>query len=125
MERLTRWIDDTKDVAIEGKEATKDECLKRLADYEDAEEEGKLAIFPIAIGDRIWVIQTVFGISTIYGYVVTSLSIMGSHRTICAGVFANERTNGDYFDLADMGEKIFTSSAEAEAKLKEMEDDND
>ena len=35
----------------------KNECVKKLAEYETAEEEGRLVILPVGIGDEVYIIE--------------------------------------------------------------------
>lgn len=70
MERLTKWLNDKKNLCI--KECEKEcvekytEChkcepfkdvIKRLADYEDAEEQGLLLRLPCKVGDKAYYVH--------------------------------------------------------------------
>ena len=70
MERLTKWLNDKKNLCI--KECEKEcvekytEChkcepfkdvMKRLAEYEDAEEQGLLQRFPVVVGSTVYIIS--------------------------------------------------------------------
>ena len=133
MERLTNtgsngeiWITDNDETRRFGR---KESAYKKLAEYEDLEEQGLLLRLPCKIGSEVWEIERQFLID----------------RKGCKDCiyFGNDGL-GDYCDydegnypactkivhkkfnmrmLRDFGETIFLTKAEAEQKLKEMECD--
>lgn len=103
------------------------EIISRLAAYEDAEEQGRLAILPCKVGDVVWRIaigtrgkrrsaypQYViyeFRISEVYG----SKSIMFFGHNIINGKMS---TSFEVFREDDFGKTVFRTGEEAEAALK-------
>ena len=106
MERLTRWIDDGEErQAIPEPAIRKNghrKCCNKLAEYEDAEEQGLLLRLPCKVGTDVYYILGI------------------PNKTPCT-------IDSCVFELSDVhkiGESLFLTREEAEAKLKEMEDAN-
>ena len=78
------------------------ELLRKLAHYEDLEEQGRLIDLPCAVGDIVWTYDIAGGKSYIYEY-------RTPNEPMCILVK----------DL--WGIKFFATKEEAEAKLKELE----
>lgn len=89
--------------------------FEKLADYEDAEEQGLLLRLPCKVGDTVWNYSY-------FGLMKYKVMHLGFNK------------NGDlYFDcecgvayaircyIEDFSKTVFLTKAEAEAKLKEME----
>lgn len=93
-----------------------EDIIKRLCEYEDLEEQGRLKILPIKPGDFVYEIYTD---CTKQQYImenrVTDISI-----TIHGIGFENPYT-GFGFTTEDLGKTIFLSKEAAEAALKESE----
>lgn len=92
-------------------------ALVRLAELEDKIENGTLMELPCKVGDRIWVILG----NNIFGRKVKSIVIRGDGYTI-----KTSNTNGwkdlePYYN-AEFGVIWFLTKAEAEAKLKELQE---
>ena len=132
MERLTNigsngeiWITDNDETRRLGRKET---AYKKLAEYEDLEEQNRLVILPCKVGDDIYAIPSEVnyrlnksfgakGLNAIcrqvvdhiefnsYGYLVSTNEGMTVHRQEA------------------FGETWFLTQAEAEQKLKEMESD--
>lgn len=91
-------------------------AVKKLADYEDLEEQGRLVKLPCNVGD------TVYGISM--GKVITltvvefSIFCMKGMRIINAKC-QNDDAFRNYVER-EFGKTVFLTKAEAEAKLKEL-----
>ena len=137
MERLTRedWKNSNsmmwkKVVDLECndmvKKAIKD-VLKKMAEYEDLEQQGKLLKLPCAVGDIIWDID--FGRPC--GYEVTGFSF-GSlndddweeEKALDKVVVYYTNSNGSItgtFAVSEIGKSVFLIKEEAEAALKELE----
>lgn len=115
MERLTKRIEDENTLLTEvGDTACKCFCdnytlsgcwecpvgkaIEKLADYEDAEEQGLLVRLPVPIGTIVYCIYT---------------GMTGKNATIFANYF-----NADM--CKSWGKFVFTTKEEAEKKLKEM-----
>lgn len=89
------------------------EALKKLAEYENAEENGLLMMLQCHVGDRVYVKSDVYEIWEIF---ITDTQFYARTRKI--------GTNGQEthcFDLREIGKTVFLTKAEAEAKLAEME----
>lgn len=95
---------------------------KKLAAYEDAEEQGLLIRLPCKVGDSLYRVNIGEKEQVIMMFVL-QLYIKQLHkdRTIIRIDAINNDDMGDscYF-LEDIGKKVFLTREEAEAKLKEM-----
>ena len=69
----------------------------KLAHYEDLEEQGRLIELPCAVGDTVWFV-----------------GVQHNHYFITEYAF-------EIFMFDDIGNRIFLTKEEAEAKLKELE----
>ena len=92
------------------------DALKKLADYEDLEEQGRLVKLPCKVGD------TVYGISMgkIINLTVNEISIfcMKDEKIINAKCQSNDEFR-NYVER-EFGKTVFLTKSEAEAKLKEL-----
>ena len=87
------------------------EILEKLGKYEDAEEQGLLLRLPFKVGDKAYIIvEKDISKQTIQRVTIGSDKIL----EFCT------RKRG--FAISDIGKKVFLTSEEAEAKLKEMEE---
>lgn len=107
--------------------------FEKLADYEDAEEQGLLLRLPCKVGDIVWVVTSPFNVfndveydenmqNEVYEAFVSSVTFYykyGEQYRISAKV--TNHFIGAYFRECDFGKTIFLTREEAEAKLKEME----
>lgn len=94
-----------------------DEALKRLKDYEDAEEQGLLLRLPCKVNDKIFAI--------IYDYekdteVIKESMIIEVTQNV-NGWFFKSLIPAPAFRLHDFGKIVFLTREAVEAKLKEME----
>lgn len=104
MERLTERINNIPDgeSGVWVKNHDYVSAAEKLADYEDAEEQGLLLRLPCKVGTDVYYILGI------------------PNETPCT-------IDSCVFELSDVhkiGESLFLTRAEAEAKLKEMEDAN-
>lgn len=134
MERLTKRERNSDGTAIskksmidrEGYPTVSDyasKVLTKLADYEDAEEQGLLLRLPCKVGDKIFLVFAGFGKDidkfTVKGF---HLDCFEDGETILFCDYeSNDRTLSGQFDVMNFGKKVFFTESEAEAKLKEME----
>lgn len=101
------------------------DALKKLADYEDLEEQGRLIKLPCKVGDIVW--------DNDYGrpcaYTITAFSFGECEEYICEPVTAKEvvfyytNSSGSIigsFAESEIGKSVFLNKSEAEAKLKEL-----
>lgn len=129
MERLTNkgskgeiWISDTDETRRWGR---KESAYRRLAEYEDLEEQGGLIKLPCKVGDTVW--------DNDYGrpcaYTITAFSFGECEEYICEPVTTKEvvfyyaNSSGSItgsFAESEIGKSVFLNKSEAEAKLKEL-----
>ena len=83
--------------------------LTKLADYEDAEEQGLLLRLPCKVGDTLYII------------IAKSISKQKVKEIIIDEYGIKFKTNRRMFGLCDVFHTVFLTKAEAEAKLAEME----
>ena len=89
---------------------------EKLADYEDAEEQGLLLLLPCKIG------TTVYN-TTWWDDVTEKVKVDGKifYRTVRKHKVS--KSTFSLLDVKDFGKTVFLTQAEAEQKLKEMESD--
>ena len=101
------------------------EYLRKLKDYEDAEEQGRLINLPCKVGDTVW--DNDFGRPC--AYTITAFSFGECEEYICKpvttkeAVFYYENSSGSItgsFAESAIGKSVFLNKSEAEAKLKEL-----
>ncbi|TGY90869.1 hypothetical protein E5329_23820 [Petralouisia muris] len=82
--------------------ANYNELVKRLGEYEDLEEQGKLLKLPCAVGDTVWCVHMYSGGGRVpnWGKIYEAKFSVGMHE--------------------DFGKTVFLSKSAAEAALKEM-----
>lgn len=106
------------------------DALKKLADYEDLEQQGRLIKLPCKVGDIVW--------DNDYGrpcaYTITAFSFGECEEYICEPVTTKEvvfyytNSSGSIigsFAESEIGKSVFLNKSEAEAKLKELRGNND
>ena len=98
----------------------KNDCIKRLAEYETAEEEERLVVLPCKVGDKVYIIDDID-----YSYerdsVVTGIDIDKYGVSIMIQDESPVSSSG--YDISDFGETIFLSKENALKKLKELMQD--
>ena len=107
------------------------EYLRKLKDYEDLDEQGRLVKLPCKVGDTVW--DNDFGIPC--AYTITAFSFGECEEYICEpittkeAVFYYANSSGSItgsFAEREIGKSVFLSKAEAKAKMKELRgEDND
>lgn len=109
------------------------DILDRLCDLEDKIEQGKIVELPCAVGDIVyaphWCWTTID--RTIVPYQITNITITQNKKGEWTKKYrAMEVKNGktiDWqlnFEFDEIGKTVFLDRASAEAKLREMEGDN-
>lgn len=127
MERLTNigsngeiWITDNDETRRYGRKET---AYKKLAEYEDAEEQGLLLRLPCKVGDTIYEVSYENREFVIKEHIVKEF-IYRTYRFPRIEIYC-ENENGflvcNYIGKLD--ECLFLTQSEAEQKLKEMESD--
>lgn len=135
MERLTKWEDDS----ITYNEKREFECgeycdscsqgagncktvenmIKKLATYEDLEEQGLLVRLPCKVGDMVYVPTRNF-ISELR-ITMVSVDMHGAYFSwmLNSGIYPNL----DGFSKSKLGKTVFLTSEEAEKKLEELKNE--
>ena len=118
MERLTEsnpsWIDDELwEMACEPDCEEIDAVYRKLKDYEDLEEQGRLVKLPCKIGTKVYNI-------TWWDDVQEKVVVKGKtyYRTIHKHKVS--KSTFGYTDIEEIGKTVFLTKSEAEAKLKEL-----
>ena len=101
------------------------EYLRKLKDYEDAEEQGRLVKLPCKVGDTVWQIMVVGvqGKNIKYGIfkaVVTTISVDYQMNFLLSTITEDEERYRNEVTSTAIGETMFFTKSEAEAKLKEL-----
>ena len=98
-----------------------DDCLEKLAEYENAEEEGRLVVLPCKVGDTVWMVHQRLT-STVNNVIskMTVTELRGNRLNPIWFVIDGEygRTS---FHPSEIGKTVFLTREEAEKALKEME----
>ena len=134
MDRLTQKVESLGDIWLLENGRTKEmvtesneykEYFEKLAEYEDLEAQGLLLLLPCKVGERLFVIWNANGHWRIVPVDVKEISL-GIYMTMKTVQVKVEQisSRGCLFKFYnnDFGEVIFHSRADAEKKLKEMEE---
>lgn len=89
---------------------------KKLAAYEDAEEQGLLLRLPCKVGDTVYVPTRNFVSELRIILISIEKNSVFFHWMLNTGIYPN--LNG--FTASDIGKMVFFTCGEAEAKLKEI-----
>jgi hypothetical protein len=130
MKRLTErnpyWIDDELwESACEPACEEIDAVYRKLKEYEDLEEQGRLVKLPCKVGDTVW--DNDYGRP--YAYTITAFSFGECEEYIDKPVTTKEvvfyyaNSSGSItgsFAESEIGKSVFLDKSEAEAKLKEL-----
>lgn len=104
-----------------------DEALKRLKEYEDLEEQGKLLKLSCAVGDTVYRVHNGTKLSPDRVYECKVVGVKKEYNTFSVKLYANinEETYSiwidDWFDKCQIGHEFFLTKEEAEVALKESE----
>lgn len=132
MERLTEsnptWIDDELwERACEPDCEEIDAVYRRLKEYEDLEEQGRVIKLPCKVGDKIFLDFAGFG-KDIDEFTVKDFHLdcfEDGEVILFCNYESNDKTLSGQIDVMEFGKSVFLTRAEAEAKLAEMEDSHD
>ena len=99
-----------------------DDCIKKLAEYEIAEEDGRLLVLPCVIGDTVWMVHQELTDAFSIHFTISEMNVVelrGNRMNPIWFVIDGEygRTS---FSPSEIGKTIFLIREEAEKKLKEM-----
>ena len=96
-------------------------CVEKLAEYENAEEEGRLVVLPCKVGDTVWMVHQRLT-STVNNVIskMTVTELRGNRLNPIWFVIDGEygRTS---FHPSEIGKTVFLTREEAEKELREME----
>ena len=95
--------------------------LQKLADYENAEEQGLLLRLPCKFGDKLYRITPYAKEPIITTHVLQINIKQFFNGKIIVRIDVMDKIGESCYFLDDIGKKIFLSREEAEAKLAEME----
>ena len=103
------------------------EAINKLAEYEDLEEQGLLLRLPCKVGDTIYV-NGILGVGEAEEYKVIRVDYhsnlaMGRSEFYIEALLISDPENSIGFYDKEIGKTVFLTQAEAEQKLKEMEND--
>ncbi len=100
--------------------------LKKLADYEDLEEQGLLMKLPVPLGTTVYTLSTIF--DCIYDYDCKSYQKWKCKEDIPCEYekrsYHIKETEFGFVMAHSIGETVFLTREEAEKKLEEMKNDN-
>ena len=126
MERLTEsnpsWIDDELwERACEPDCEEIDAVYRKLKEYEDLEEQGKLIKLSCNRGDKIYFIKSAFSIAHFpIEAKVTSICGVDCDNDVMYSSITEYNKIDRRFKSSDIGKTVFLTKSEAEAKLKEL-----
>ena len=108
-----------------------EKCLRKLAEYEDLEEQGLMLQLPCKVGDTVYYIYERYTKCSEYGQVFEEYSCQGCERLECDShkelyVQSQKAYSLDWIvlNLKRFCKTVFLTKAEAEQKLKEMNTNN-
>ena len=94
------------------------QCLKKLQEYEDLEEQGLLLRLPCRVGDKVFKLKR-------HNYCPVGICRKDISCSECRANTTFGIVEGKFMlkELKEIGKTVFLTKAEAEQKLKEMESD--
>ena len=92
------------------------EYLRKLKDYEDLDEQGRLVKLPCKVGDTVYVPTRDFISELRIVHISISKNNTFFHWMLNDGIYQNL----DGFSVDKIGKTVFLTKSEAEAKLKEL-----
>lgn len=100
-------------------------ALDKLAEYENLEEQGRLIKLPCKVGDTVWQIMVVGvqGKNIKYGIfkaIVTKISVDYQMNFLLSTITEDEKRYRNEVTSTAIGDTMFFTKSEAEAKLKEL-----
>lgn len=141
MERLTERIDNAPDgeSGVWVKQHDYISAAEKLADYEDAEEQGRMIVFPCNKGDKIYEFyrecvecrleagetpENIINVRKVYGFEYEDdvLYIRASYHSNHSELWGGYGEDTPEFPVSEIGKTVFLSYEEAEAKLKELKE---
>lgn len=97
------------------------DALKKLADYEDLEEQGRLIKLPCNRGDKIYFIKSAFSMAHFpIEAKITRICGVDCDNDVMYSSITEYNKIDRRFKSSDIGKTVFLAKSEAEAKLKEL-----
>lgn len=102
------------------------QAFKKLATYEDLEEQGVLVRLPCKVGDTVWELCLCDdGNYRIFPMIVKTISEYGTLKQVKKditiwNIYAESDYTYMYKSFADFGKTVFSTKEEAEKKLEEL-----
>lgn len=101
----------------------KNDCIKKLAEYETAEEEGRLVVLPCKVGDTVWMIHQELTDSIHFTISKMSIVELRGNRINPIWFVIDGEYGKTSFSPSEIGKTIFLTREEAEKALEEMNRD--
>ena len=127
MKRLTERDSDGQAYAIIGYTKKYGEPIEKLAEYEDAEEQGLLLRLPVPEGTKVWVLDYIFECKHGYNCVLKFDNYKCEANIPCRHEYKVRRvkeTAFNYTMLGTIGKTVFLTKEEAEQALARREGNN-
>ena len=118
MEQFDRYAPKSPNIEIFCGEGDFQRIIEKLAEYETAEEDGRLVVLPCKIGDVIYVIDEAECLS-IRKTTIEGITI--NERGICFMIPTKKANMSFGYYNSDFDKAVFFSIEEAEKALKEIE----
>lgn len=105
------------------------QAFKKLATYEDLEEQGVLVRLPCKVGDTVWELCLCDdGNYRIFPMIVKTISEYGTLKQVKKditiwNIYAESDYTYMYKSFADFGKTVFSTKEEAEKKLEELKNE--
>lgn len=91
------------------------EMIKKLADYEDAEEQGLLLRLPVKIGEKLFTVEK---FSNIAKSAICEYTFDGIEKDGLRLMYKGRKEDVYVFDIEEIGKTVFLTKEEAEQALK-------
>ena len=117
MEQFDRYAPKSPNIEINCGGDDFQRIIDKLAEYETAEEEGRLMVLPCKVGDTVYIIDDI-DFTYDREAVVTEIDIDSD----CIAIMIQDKDSvgSSGYDISDFGETIFLTREEAEKALEEM-----
>ena len=98
-----------------------DDCLEKLAEYETAEDEGRLVVLPCKVGDTVWMVHQ--RLTSTVNNVISKMTVteLRGNRLNPIWFVIDGEYGKTSFHPSEIGKTVFLTREEAEKTLKERE----
>lgn len=118
MQKITRHYAKSNNIDLNTGGNDFQDIIDKLAEYENAEEEGRLVVLPRKVGDVLYKPTRSFISEYKIRFIeVSSCNCLFLHTNVIKGI----NDTGELFKEDDIGKIVFLTREEAEKALKEME----